>query len=120
MTMTIAIYVVWALIPLFFFLMALWSLLEKFSGKKKHERPGDLFKQGLFVLFCVLVSIAIDYYLLPAIADSIDFGYIPYGVYQLILLPSVLYMAAKIIGPTKPIQIAKAPSSSGYKSYKPK
>ena len=118
--MTTALYIIWGLIPLFFFLMALWSLLEKFSGKKKHERPGDLFRQGLFVLLCVLISIAIDHYLLPTISESIDFGYIPYGVYQLILLPSVLYIAAKIIGPTKPIQIDKAPSSSVYKSYKSK
>jgi hypothetical protein len=119
MTITTALYIIWGLVPLFFFLMALWSVLEKFSGKKKHERPGDLFKQGLFVLFCVLLSIAIEHYLLPTIADSVSFGYIPYGVFQLTLLPLVLYIAAKIIGPTKPIQITKAPSSAAYKSNKP-
>ena len=107
--MTIAFYILWGLIPLFFFLMALWSYLEKTAGKKKHERPGDLFNQGLFVGFCVGLSMLIDYFVLPGIVESLIGDMIPYGVFQLILLPTVLYLAAKIIGPTKAIQISKAP-----------
>lgn len=101
-------YIVWCLIPLLLFLMALWSYLEKIGGKKKQERPGDLFKQGLFTSFCVLISIAIDTYLLPYLVDSILTEYVPYGVYQVILFPLVLFLAAKVIGPTKDIKIKSA------------
>lgn len=110
--MTTALYIIWALLPIFFFLMALWSFLEKKVGKKKHERPADLLIQGLFVTVCVIISLILDHYFLPSILESLLQGLIPYGVFQIMLLPFVLYVAAKIVGPSKPIQISKAPSVS--------
>ncbi len=105
--MSNVIYAIWGLIPLILLLMALWSYLEKVSGKKRQERPGDLFRQALFTALCVLVSIGIDLYFLPMLVDSILTDYIPYGVYQIILFPAVLFIAAKLIGPTKDITINK-------------
>lgn len=115
MSTTYALYIIWALIPIFFLLMALWSYLEKTAGKKKQERPGDLLKQGLFVGICAVASVLIDIYVLPSLVESVAQDYVPYAVFQVALFPMVLYLAAKIIGPTKDIKIAKAPSSSRSK-----
>jgi hypothetical protein len=113
--MTTALYIIWGLVPLFFFLMALWSFLEKTTGKRKHERPGDLFKQGLFVSFCVVLSILIEAFVLKDLVEATVQDLIPYGVFQIVLLPVILYLGAMLIGPSKPIQISKAPSSSKRK-----
>lgn len=110
--MTIALYSIWALIPLLLFLMALWSYLEKTAGKKKQERPGDLFRQAIFTTVCCLASIALDQYCLPIVLTDIFTEYLPYGVYQVILYPAVLFVGAKIIGPSKAIMISKAPEAS--------
>ncbi len=103
------IYGVWALLPLFFFLMALWAKLEQISDKQRKQNPGDLVKQGAFVLVCVLVSILIDQFVLESLAESIAPSIIPLGFYQVILLPVVLLIAAKIAGPTKAVSITKSP-----------
>lgn len=89
--------------------MALWAFVESLSAKKDNQAATDLLRQGLFLADCVLVSIAIDYYFLPKIFESFSPEFIPYEIYQFILLPVVLYLAAKIIGPTSSIQIGKAP-----------
>jgi hypothetical protein len=110
------LYPIWSLIPFVLFLMSLWSYLEKVGGKKKQERPGDLFKQGLFTTGCVLASVVIDQYLLPSLDGSFLTDFVPFGVFRVILFPFVLFVAAYLIGPTKDILISKAPSaSSAYK-----
>lgn len=91
--------------------MALWGKLEQFSGRAKHERPGDFLKQGLFVGFCVAVSVIIDQFFLEGLVNGISPTWIPYPFYQVMLLPIVLYIGARIIGPTKTILIAKAPDA---------
>ena len=109
--MRTAIYILWGLLTLFFFGMALYGRLEQLSGKGKHERPGDLFKQGLFVLLCVGISVAIDQYFLEDLVSGFSPTWIPYPFYQVMLLPIVLYIAARVIGPTKTIAISKAPDA---------
>jgi len=109
--MQTAIYIIWFLIPLFFFTMALWSRLEQVGGKSKRENPGDFFRQGVFVLVCVLISIGIDQLLLEDIVSSVSPAFIPLGFYQIVLLPLVLYLAALISGPSKAIKIQRNKSS---------
>ena len=109
--MRTAIYIVWGLLILFFFGLALYGRLEQMSGKGKHERPGDLFKQGLFVSFCVGISVLIDQYFLENLVAGISPTWIPHPFYQVMLLPIVLYIGAKVIGPTKAIAITKAPDA---------
>lgn len=110
------LHIIWILLPLFFLVMALWSFLEKTYGKKSHERPGDFFSQGVFVTVCVAISFAIDTYVLPGLVESVSGDSVPYWVFQMGLLPFVLYIAAKVYGPSTPIRIAKAPNPSGRKS----
>ena len=115
------IYVLWALIPLFFFLLALWSFLEKTGGKKKSERPGDLLRQGIFVALCVVVCIVIGIYLLPSLIESFFGNVVPTIVFQIVLLPIVLALGAMIYGPTRDIKIEKPPEIKkprGSKGFK--
>lgn len=107
--MQTALYVIWFLIPLFFFVMALWCWLEEMGGKTKKENPGDFLKQGLFVLACVLISIVIDRYALEAVVTSVLNDWVPLGFVQIMLLPIVLYVGALLLGPSKEILIGKAP-----------
>ncbi len=108
-------YIVWIGLPAIFFLLALWSKLEEMSGLPKKDRPDELFKQGGFLLLCSLVAILFDYYLLDSIYEQFSPDWIPKGFYLLILLPVILLIAAKIVGPSKDILISKAPKTSDRK-----
>lgn len=107
--MVTVLYIIWFLIPSLFFVIGLWSKLEQLSGKGRRENPGDFFRQGFFVLVCVLVCVGIDTYVLADIIDFLLPDILPLGFYQALLLPVVLYIAALIIGPSTPILISKAP-----------
>ncbi len=109
------IYIVWYLIPVFFFVIALWSKLEHLSGKNKRDNPADFFKQGLFVTACVIAAILIDKFLLQPLVPKLAGDLLPLGFFQVLLLPVVLYLAARIVGPSKAIRITKAPRPSERK-----
>ncbi len=113
--MQTALYLLWILIPLFFFLLALWSALEKVGGGTGKPSGGDYFRQGLFVSACVGICILIDRTVLPDIAAAIAPDYVPLGVYQAVLLPAVLYLGAVVFGGSKDIMIGKAPHPSQVK-----
>ena len=106
------LYAIWILIPLVFFTLALWSKLEGISGKQKKDNPADLIRQGLFVSGCVIVAILIDQYLLTSLYQSFSPEWIPFGFYEVLLLPLILFLAAQFIGPSKSIRITKAPRPS--------
>ena len=103
------LYIVWALVPLFFFTVALWATLERLGGKEKKGGTADAWRQGFFVLGCVGVAVLIDRTILPDIVDSIAPDYLPLGFFQALLLPLVLYLAALAFGGSKEILIGKAP-----------
>ncbi len=103
------LYIIWFLFPLAFFVMALWAGLEKVSNRQKKENPGDFLKQGTFVLVCVLISILLDQFALDSVMQTVIGDYLPLGFLQVMLLPVVLYIGAKVLGPTKSILISKAP-----------
>ena len=111
-TAHIILYVIWILIPLFFFGLALWSLLEKWGGTPRKENPGDFFKQGLFVSLCVILSILIDQFALEPVVEAAIGDLLPLGLFQVLLLPVVLYLMALVIGPSEMIRITKAPRPS--------
>lgn len=108
------LYFIWCLLPLFFFGMALWSKLESISNKHKRENTGDAMRSGLFSTLCVLLAVAIDQYLLEGLVQTYSPESIPLWFYQVLLLPAVLLVAAKIIGPTAEIRIVrKGPGGKG-------
>lgn len=113
--MTTALYIIWFLFPLFFLLMALWAFLERLSGKRDRQDGSDALKQGLFVLCCVLVAVAIDMYVLPDLVESLAPDWIPLGFFQVILLPVIFYLGALVFGGSKEILIGKAPKPSQAK-----
>ena len=100
--------------------MALWAYLEKVSNKQKIENPGDFFKQGFFVLVCALVSVLIDQFALESIVETILGDTQSLALWQVLLLPAVLYIAAISIGPSKAIFISKAPRPSSGKTGAPR
>lgn len=105
------LYAIWFAIPVFFFLAALWSKLEQIGKSPRRQNPGDLLRQGTFMLGCVIVAILLDQYALPEVGDALP-SWLPLGVVQVLLLPVVLLIAAKLVGGAKPIKIEKAPRPS--------
>ena len=103
---TYVLYTIWFLIPATFFLIALWSKLEDWGGREKHENTGDYLRQGFFVLVCVIIAVVIDQNFLEDLIPSLFGDWLSIGVAQTLLLPFVLLIAAKVFGPTSPIQIA--------------
>jgi hypothetical protein len=108
--MRTSIYVLWSLVPLFFLLTWLWGVLERLGKEEKRGSSIDAFKQFLFVLFCVAVCIVIDQTILEDVVNSLFADFLPLPVYQVLLLPLILYLGALVIGPSKQILISKAPS----------
>jgi len=102
------LYALWFAIPAFFFLTALWAKLEQLSRSPRRQNPGDFMRQGFFVLLCVLAAIGIDRYLLTALNDKLP-AWLPLPFLQVLLLPLVLLIGARLIGSSKPIKIEKAP-----------
>lgn len=76
------------------------------SAKVKHDNPADYFKQGVFVLVCVLVSVLIDQVALESLVNVIAPEWLPLEFFQVILLPIVLVIAAKWTGGSKKVRIA--------------
>ncbi|MCB0311568.1 MAG: hypothetical protein KDD42_10045, partial [Bdellovibrionales bacterium] len=103
--------------PAFFFAIGIWSALEKFSSSRKTrtENPKDFFRQGFFVLGCVAICILIDLTILEDIVSAVSSEWLPLGFYQMILLPIVLLVGARLIGPSKDITIPKKNSRQGPK-----
>ena len=102
------LYLLWFLLPTFFFGIALWSKLEQLSNKHKRENAGDFFRQGIFVSVCVLLSMLIDQYVLEGIGTTWSPDFIPLGFYQVLLLPLALYLAAMLVGPSKAVTASKS------------
>lgn len=116
--MQVALYIIWFLIPLFFFLMALWVQTEKWSGKASRENVKDYIKQGGFVLLCVLLSVGIDYFAIARMdLDKLP-SWLPPNFLRVFILPLVLYIAALIIGPTRDIRIEREGKLSKEKEKK--
>lgn len=103
----IALYSVWLVIPLGFFVIALWSALELTGKSGKRQNPGDFFRQGFFTLVCAIICIIIDQTFLGFFVENFSPSFIPLGFYQVILLPLVLYIGALTVGPSKPIRVTK-------------
>jgi hypothetical protein len=108
--MNIAIHALWILIPVLFFLMALWSLLEGRHRNVKRTDSADLFRQGIFLSLAAGVAFVIDYTLLESIVDGVFMAVIPLGLARVLLLPAVLVVVAAIYGPSKQIRISNAPN----------
>ena len=117
--MQTVLYTIWFLIPTFYFVMSLWSYLEKLSNKTKREKPSDFVKQGVFVLACVFLSIGVDQFFLEGIHQNVFMPFagdwIPLEFLQIVLLPAVLLAAALLFGGSKPILIQNAPHPSKRK-----
>lgn len=93
--------------------MALWAWLEKLSDKHKKTRPGELFKQGVFVLVCAGIAVLIDKYLLVEVAAAINSEWLPLTFLQIILLPIILLIGARLLGPSEKILIGKETNKPG-------
>ena len=110
------LYILWFLIPIFFFVMALWAKLEQLGNKKgKKQNPGDFFKQGIFVLGCAIVSVLLDKFVLPKLVETISPDWLPMGFYQAVLLPVVMVLGAKIVGGSEEIRINPSNQSKSNK-----
>lgn len=102
------LYFIWFLLPAIFFAAALWSKMEALP--KSDGRSGaakDFLRQGLFVLACVLIVVIIDKSLIPAASKAIA-SIIPVEYVRVVLLPAVLYAAARVYGPSAAIKIGPA------------
>ena len=111
--MQTALYIIWILVPLAFYLLALWSRLEQSTqikkGKKRSKEAGDLLKQAYFVTGCSVATFLLDAYMIPKIESMIPPS-IPIEFVKLILYPIVLLVAGILVGGSDPVRIQKAPS----------
>ncbi len=110
--MRTVLYSIWFLLPFGVFLVALWAKLEKFGGRERTENPVDHIKNAVFLLACALVAVVVDQYVLESLVSMLSPDFIPLSVYQILLLPMILVIGAKITGGSTPISIDRAPRPS--------
>ena len=101
-----ALYIIWFTLPTIFFFLALWSKLEQIGGHHKRDNPSDLFHQGLFILVCVFVCVVVDQTILADLVLSTVGDSVPLGFFQAFLLPLMLLLGAKVVGPSRKILIS--------------
>lgn len=102
------LYIIWFALPTLLFVMALWSKLEQMSGSPKKQDPIQFFKQALFLLACVLLAVTIDTFFLKDLWAMVSPEFITLGFWQVMLLPVILIIGAKLIGGSKVIRISSA------------
>ncbi len=100
----------WVLAPVVFLLFALWAVLER-SAKNKATHPAEHLSAAAFLGVCGIVSYGIHKFVLDWFVTLVDTG-LPRNLFLLMVWPMVLFIGAKIIGPTRKIRIEKAPDSS--------
>ncbi|MCB0319436.1 MAG: hypothetical protein KDD60_00840 [Bdellovibrionales bacterium] len=120
-----ALVAIWVLLPLIFFLFALWSYLEQSTqvakGKKRNQEPHDLLRQGLFVTACSIIAFLIDTFVIMGGGLDWVFGeWIPQPLVRFVAYPFILYVAAMAFGGSKAPRIEKAPRPSERYKYSKK
>jgi len=103
--MSIAVDVIWILIPSVIMLLAMWDYIDNKARKRNDRHSFNLMKQAFFISLCVVCCILIDRYLLDTILDSILMNLVTRDLMQILLLPVVLVIASVIVGPSKAIMI---------------
>lgn len=107
------LYIIWFSLPIIMLLIALWAKLEQFGkNKEAKEHAIDYVKNALFLFVCALLAVAIDSYFLEDLVAFISPDFIPLEFYQLMLLPMILVICAKLFGGSKGISIERAPRPS--------
>jgi uncharacterized membrane protein YjdF len=53
-------YLIWALLPLFLFLLGLWAIVKPVVGMKGREHTWNYFKQSSFCIVGLLIAVWID------------------------------------------------------------
>ena len=107
--MTTVIHVVWIIIPLFFFAIALYAKLEMIGNKHKVDNPKDFLRQAAFTTLCTGIAFIIDEYALEGLVQSLSPDWIPVMFYRILLLPLILVIGAHLAGGSEEIAINKAP-----------
>lgn len=86
------------LVPLLYFLLALWSLLESKSNKRKGKDKDILLKQGIFVFICTLVAIGVDILILPHLIPMLP---CPPLMARILTFLIVIYLIGIFVGGTE-------------------
>ena len=114
------LYIVWALIIIGYFFVALWSLMEKYGDKRKANKieSSALFKNFAIVTVGVAICFFIDMTMMDDTIYPLFPDFIPKGLVQIMLLPVVFTIGAQLMGGTKPESIQRGNRTAKSKSKK--
>ena len=90
------VYVIWAILPLVLFALALWALAKPVFGVQGREYSGDYMKQALFCAVCLGIAIGIDAVYLNTLLESFDPEDQTAMIGHWVLYPGVLLAAAQL------------------------
>ncbi len=103
------LYLIWGLLPLSLFLLALWARVKRIAKVHGREPAGEYFVQGLFCLAVLLVTIWIDSNFFDAIMEAALGGLVDPSIPRFLLYPVVLLVAAQLSGLVKKSPPPKKP-----------
>jgi hypothetical protein len=105
MTLENCIFALWVLAPVLFLVLALWAALER-ASKNKATHPGEHLVAALFLAICGVVAFGVHRYLLDSAIAFVPVM-LPRELYLFLVWPLVLYVGAKVTGPSREILIER-------------
>jgi len=103
--MDIALYIFWFALPALFLTLAFLNKLQEMEGYAKKDGFKDLINQFLFVFACAVMTVFLDRQFIPWLAEDLLGNFFPLLLLRMLLFPTVLFLGAKLIGPTRRIMI---------------
>ncbi len=85
-----SVYILWALLPLSFLLLAGWAISKRFFGVSGREYPSRYLSQCLFCSVALAIAIYLDQYLLEDAVDALTDGMLDVTIARWLLFPGIL------------------------------
>lgn len=111
-----AVYVIWALLPLVFLVLAGWAFSKRFFGVSGREYPSSYLSQFFFCLVAFVVSIYLDQYVLEDAVEALTAGMLDIIIARWLLFPGILVGMAWVqkLVTKKPEQLASKYTPARY------
>ena len=88
-----------------------WEALDLLARGKKCKHTWHQLRQVFFVCVAIGVAVLVDLYVLDAVCSLPEFDWLPRGVFQILLLPTILLLMSRLVGPSDPILVAPTPGN---------
>ncbi len=89
-----SVYILWLLLPTWFFLYGIWAFGKRFGKRPIREHPEEYFIPGLFTGAGLLVAIWLDQTIYEELVNTVTMGMVDVIIARWLLYPAILLVMA--------------------------